>query len=113
MEIDDAEVSKYGILDFDSTNNSVIGLVEKPSLPVAPSRKASIGRYVLSPEIFDILEKIPADPGGEIQLSTAIGKLAVFSGVEAIELKGKRFDCGSVEGFMAASNYEYELRYSK
>ena len=113
IEIDDAEVSKYGILEFDSSDNRVTGLVEKPSLPVAPSRKASIGRYVLSPEIFDILEELPPDSGGEIQLSTAIGKLAVISGVEAIELKGKRFDCGSVEGFISASNYEYNLRYSK
>ena len=89
MEINDVEVSKYGILDFDGTGNRVIGLVEKPSLLKAPSRKASIGRYILSTEIFDILEELPPDSGGEIQLSTAIGKLAVISGVEAIELKVK------------------------
>ena len=98
---------------FKRVNVPVIGLVEKPSLLNAPSRKASIGRYILSPEIFDILERLPADAGGEIQLSDAIGKLALTGAVEAIDLKGKRFDCGSIEGFIAASNYEYNRRCSK
>ena len=85
-------------------------MVEKPDFRDAPSNLASIGRYVLSSTIFDILRELPSGSGGEIQLADAINFLASDGSVEAVTLNGVRFDCGSVMGFMAASAHEYSNR---
>ena len=75
-----------------------------------PSNLASIGRYVLTPDFFDTLRGLPAGFGGEIQLADAINIHAQRGSVEMVRLNGKRFDCGSVEGFMAAFSNEFASR---
>ena len=87
-----------------------MGLVEKPDASDAPSNLASIGRYVLTPDIFQTLRGLSAGSGGEIQLADAINIQAQRDSVETVRLNGRRFDCGSVDGFMRASNHEYEKR---
>ena len=86
----------------------IAGLVEKPDADDAPSNLASIRRYVLTPDIFDTLRGLKAGSGGEIQLADAINIHAQQGSVETVRLNGRRFDCGSVDGFMQASAYEYE-----
>lgn len=110
MEVVSSETPKYGIVVPGNNDSDISGLVEKPKLGEAPSNLGSIGRYVLTPDIFQILRRLPAGSGGEIQLADAINVQATNNQVETVKLKGKRFDCGSVEGFMSASNHEYEKR---
>ena len=81
---------------------SIAGLVEKPDADKAPSNLASIGRYVLTPDIFDILRNQPAGAGGEVQLADAINTQAANNAVEAVTLNGRRFDCGIVQGYLDA-----------
>lgn len=102
MKVDDTDVSKYGIIKPGKRENEVAGLIEKPSLESAPSRMASIGRYVLTGDIFDVLEGLPKGAGGEIQLADAINIQARANGVESVLLKDTRFDCGSVTGYTDA-----------
>ena len=102
MEVNGPDISKYGVVIPGDGGASVAGLVEKPTLEQAPSNLASIGRYVLMPDIFDILRKQAPGVGGEIQLADAISTQAAGGIVEAVPLNGRRFDCGSVEGFLAA-----------
>ena len=109
MEVDGPAISKYGVIDQD-VYGTVCGLVEKPNFKDAPSNLASIGRYVLSSAIFDILRELPSGSGGEIQLADAINIMACGGSVEAVTLNGLRFDCGSIEGFMEAFAHEYRKR---
>ena len=102
MEVSGPDISKYGVIVPGAQPGSVAGLVEKPSPQGAPSNLASIGRYVLTPDIFDILRNQPAGAGGEIQLADAINVQAARGDVEAVTLNGRRFDCGSVEGYLDA-----------
>lgn len=101
--VDDKDVSKYGIVDGESTLDGnlvkIKSLVEKPSLENAPSNNAIMGRYILSPEIFDILEDLPAGKGGEIQLTDALNKL---ENVYAFNFEGTRYDVGDKLGFIQA-----------
>jgi len=110
MEVAGPEISKYGVVVPNGTGAGIVGLVEKPDVNDAPSNLASIGRYVLTPDIFDTLRGLSAGSGGEIQLADAINIHAQQGSVEMVRLNGQRFDCGSVDGFMRASNYEYEKR---
>ena len=91
----------------------IAGLVEKPDAYDAPSNLASIGRYVLTPDIFDTLRGLKAGSGGEIQLAGAINIHAQQGSVETVRLNGRRFDCGSVDGFMQASIHEYHWRQNR
>ena len=102
MEVNGPDISKYGVVVPSDTQGAVAGVVEKPDAPSAPSNLASIGRYVLTPDIFDILRALPPGAGGEIQLADAINTQAAAGSVEAVKLKGRRFDCGSVEGYLDA-----------
>ena len=102
MEVNGLDISKYGVIVPGSIAGSVAGVVEKPKTENAPSNLASIGRYVLSPKIFEILRYQPAGSGGEIQLADAIHKQAQVGMVESVMLKGLRFDCGSVPGYLDA-----------
>ena len=102
MEINGPDISKYGVVIPGSAPGSVLGLVEKPPYEAAPSNLASIGRYVLDPEIFDVLREQSPGAGGEIQLADAINIVANRGGVEAISLDGQRFDCGSINGYLEA-----------
>ena len=102
MQVDGADISKYGVIKAGLYENSVLGLIEKPKLENAPSNMASIGRYVLNPDIFNILRKQSPGSGNEIQLADAINILAELGKVESLLLNGKRFDCGSVSGYLKA-----------
>jgi UTP--glucose-1-phosphate uridylyltransferase len=102
MEVIGPDISKYGVLIPGEKIGSVVGLMEKPDIEDAPSNLASIGRYVLTPDIFDILRNQAPGAGGEIQLADAIHTQAQSGGVEALPLKGLRFDCGSVDGYIDA-----------
>ena len=102
MEINGPDISKYGVVVPNGVTGSVAGLIEKPDANKAPSNLASIGRYVLTPDIFDILRNQPAGADGEIQLADAINTQAVNNAVEVVTLDGRRFDCGSVPGYLDA-----------
>ena len=101
MEVLPEEAQKYGIVE-PGIDGSVAGLVEKPAPGTEPSRLASIGRYVLEPEIFDILRTQPPGKGGEIQLADAINTRAKQDRVRAIPLVCERYDCGSKRGYLEA-----------
>jgi UTP--glucose-1-phosphate uridylyltransferase len=105
MEVNRPDISKYGIVVPDEIPGSIRGLVEKPEQENAPSNLASIGRYVLTPDIFNILRNQPVGADGEIQLADAINAQAANNSVEAVTLNGRRFDCGSVEGYLDAIFY--------
>ena len=113
MPVDEAYISQYGVVIPSADGGGIIGLIEKPRQDEQPSNLASIGRYVLPPDIFDTLRALPEGSNGEIQLTDALNLHAQNGLLEAIQLKGKRFDCGSVEGFMSASAYEYAKRLVK
>ncbi len=108
---------KYGIIDGRSIDGNerlfrVNDMIEKPSPDEAPSNYAIIGRYILTPDIFDILEQTPPGKGGEIQLTDALLRQAKEGRVVAYRFKGKRFDCGSVEGFVEATNHFFKKETS-
>ncbi|MDA8768454.1 UTP--glucose-1-phosphate uridylyltransferase [Planktomarina temperata] len=110
IEVNGPEISKYGVVVPNRTPGSVAGLIEKPEADKAPSNLASIDRYVLTPDIFEILRNQQAGAGGEIQLADAINTQAANNAVEAVKLKGRRFDCGSVEGYLDAIMHVAERR---
>ncbi len=110
--VDPAEVDKYGIIEAEPVEGNVyrvLDMVEKPSPPEAPSNLAIIGRYILPPEIFPVLEETKPGKGGEIQLTDAmksmIGKMSVY----AVEFEGTRYDAGNRLGFLKA-NIIYALK---
>ena len=83
----------------------VNNLVEKPSRDKAPSRLAIVGRYVLTPDIFDYIEKTPPGVGGEVQLTDAMQALCKDRGMMAVKIRGKRFDAGNWPEFLSANIY--------
>jgi UTP--glucose-1-phosphate uridylyltransferase len=105
MEIYGPDISKYGVVVPRKNGSGVSGLYEKPSEKEAPSNLASIGRYVLTPDIFKILRLQKHGFGGEIQLADAINKIAKKNDVEAVLLNGTRFDCGSINGYIEAISH--------
>jgi UTP--glucose-1-phosphate uridylyltransferase len=109
-EIPMDQTHKYGIISGKLIKNSsntylVNNMIEKPKQINAPSNMAIIGRYILTPDIFDILKNIKPDRTGEIQITDALNIQAKQGKVIAYKFKGKRFDCGSVKGFLMANNY--------
>jgi len=104
VEVDKENVSKYGIVKPGGDKKSVRGLVEKPNVENAPSCLASIGRYALTPEIFDILRHQEPGHRNEIQLADSINKMALDGKVEGVLFEGERFDCGSFQGYLKAIN---------
>jgi len=109
MQVDGPDISKYGVIKRGINNGPIIGLIEKPKFKNAPSNMASIGRYILNPNIFEIIKNQPKGSGGEIQLSDAINTQALQGEVEAVKLRGKRFDCGDVRGYLDAITYTAEF----
>jgi len=105
MRVDGPEISKYGVVNVNKNTGSVDGLIEKPNFKDVTSNLASIGRYVLCPDIFDILRNQAAGSGGEIQLSDAIDSQAKVGKVDSLTLNAKRFDCGNVPGYIDAIKY--------
>lgn len=115
-EVPREETFKYGVIDGEEISEGlyrVNNMVEKPDPEVAPSNLAIIGRYILTPDIFDIIRDTPPGRNGEVQITDALMTQAKNGGVLAYKFKGRRFDCGSIEGFMDASNYNYEHIYKK
>lgn len=115
MEVDESETSKYGILDVTDDGSAsvrVSGMVEKPDPSEAPSNLAVIGRYILTPEVLDVLDHQDPGKGGEIQLTDAIAsQIAGDPGVWGFKFDGRRFDCGSKSGFLQAT-VSYGLKRS-
>ena len=110
-EVDKSETNKYGVIAGEKIEDrvyKVTDMVEKPNPKDAPSNMAIIGRYILIPEIFKILKDTKPGKGGEIQITDALLELAKRGKVIAYKFKGKRFDCGSVDGFVEATNYFYK-----
>ena len=109
-EIPEELTNKYGVIAGELIENGVYqvyDMVEKPEPSDAPSNLAIIGRYILTPEIFDVLENTKVGKGGEIQITDALLTLAKENKVLAYRFNGRRFDCGSVDGFVEATNYFY------
>jgi len=104
------QTEKYGVIAGNLVNNSnntykVTKMIEKPLKENAPSNMAIMGRYILTPDIFSILKKIKPDKNGEIQITDALNILAKQGKVIAYKYKGRRFDCGSIKGFIEATNF--------
>lgn len=115
-EVPRDETYKYGVIagqEIEPGVYRVSEMVEKPAPEVAPSNLAIIGRYILTPDIFDILRQTPPGRNNEVQITDALMTQAQQGGVLAYKFKGRRFDCGSIEGFMDASNYNYTNVYKK
>jgi len=115
-EVPKENISSYGVIDGETINDNIYrvnDMVEKPPADKAPSNLAVIGRYILTPDIFDILRETPPGANGEIQLTDAIKQQAKNGCVMAYKFKGRRFDCGSVEGFVEATNYCFENIFKK
>lgn len=103
MEVEGEEISKYGVVLPGAEEGSVLSLIEKPNFKDAPSNLASIGRYVLTPDIFEILRQQEPGTGDEIQLADAVNKMAGRGLVAFTRLMGQRYDCGSVQGYLDAT----------
>lgn len=107
------QVSSYGIINGTPTENpdllKVKNMIEKPSIEEAPSRFAALGRYVITPEVFKILEQTKPGKGGEIQLTDALRVMAKNGNVYAYNFKGKRYDTGNKLGYLKAT-VEFALR---
>ena len=106
IEVDPDQTDKYGILDIGTEMDNVVtikGLVEKPAPKEAPSNLAIIGRYILTPRIFDLLEKQQSGAGGEIQLTDAMSGLLGTQPIYGFKFEGQRFDCGDKAGFQMAN----------
>ncbi|MEC6908551.1 UTP--glucose-1-phosphate uridylyltransferase GalU [Photobacterium piscicola] len=115
-EVPEEDTHKYGVIAGQMIRDDLFrvdNMVEKPEPGTAPSNLAIIGRYILTPDIFDIIEETEPGKGGEIQITDALLKQAQSGCVLAFKFKGKRFDCGSVDGYIEATNYCYENIYKK
>ena len=113
QEIEQNDTNKYGIVDGTFIEDGLIQvktMIEKPEPNEAPSNLAIVGRYILKPSIFPILRRIAPGKGGEVQITDALRKQTETEMVLAYKFKGKRFDCGNVDGFVEATNYFYQLK---
>ena len=112
-EVPEDQTSQYGIIDGEATESGLRrlrGIVEKPQPADAPSNLAVVGRYILTPRIFDLLEETQAGAGGEIQLTDGIARLLAEEPVYGYEFEGQRFDCGSKLGYLEATVH-YGLKH--
>lgn len=114
QEVPMDQIEKYGVIAGQSLKDGlyrVDNMVEKPKQSEAPSNLAIIGRYILTPDIFDILRDTPPGKNGEVQITDALMTQARSGCVMAYKFEGRRFDCGAVDGFVEATNYVYENIY--
>ena len=110
QEVPMKDIHKYGVIKGNLVGNSkdiyqVDTMTEKPQIKEAPSNLAIIGRYILTPDIFKILENLKPDSSSEIQITDALRIQAHKGKVIAYKFKGRRFDCGGIDGFVSATNY--------
>jgi UTP--glucose-1-phosphate uridylyltransferase len=106
MEVEKSQTDKYGIIDAQAVEEDIVkinDMVEKPSPEEAPSNLAIIGRYILTPKIFEYLEKKETGAGGEIQLTDAMKTLLKEQPIYGYKFEGQRFDCGDKAGFQMAN----------
>lgn len=106
QDVPHEQTASYGIVAtaaFDGQSGRIHQIVEKPDPDVAPSNLAVVGRYILTPSIFDLLERTPKGAGGEIQLTDAIAALLESERVDAFRFRGTRFDCGTHIGLIEAT----------
>lgn len=115
-EVPGDNISSYGVIsgrEIEDGLFEVDDMVEKPKPEDAPSQLGIIGRYVLTPDIFEYIEKTAPGANGEVQITDAIRTLAKEKRVLALKFKGHRFDCGSIDGFVEATNYYYQRDHAK
>ena len=123
-EVPDNHIHQYGVVAGEPLKDGVVAgelledgvyritdMIEKPSKEEAPSNHGIIGRYILTPDIFDLLRETPPGKNGELQITDALKKQAQEGCVLAYRFKGRRFDCGSIDGFVDATNHCYEKFY--
>ena len=111
QEVPKEETYKYGVIEGKEIEDDIFmisDMVEKPDPEDAPSNLAIIGRYILTPDIFRTIEETKPGKNGELQITDALLNHAKKGMVLAYKFKGKRFDCGSVDGFVQATNYFYD-----
>ncbi|PVY78337.1 UDP-glucose pyrophosphorylase [Tamilnaduibacter salinus] len=115
-EVPADQTHKYGVIAGEPMKDGlyrITDMVEKPNPEDAPTNLAIIGRYILTPDIFEILSRTEPGKGGEIQITDALLEQAKNGCVLAYQFKGRRFDCGSIDGFVEATNYVYENIYKE
>ncbi len=116
QEVEGDDIEKYGVIKGKEIKEGlyqVEDMVEKPKPEDAPSNLAIIGRYILTPDIHRIIENTEPGKNGEVQITDALLQQAKDGCVLAYKFKGRRFDCGSVDGFVEATNYVYQNIYGK
>jgi UTP--glucose-1-phosphate uridylyltransferase len=114
-EVPPSETHKYGIVEIEDDDGEtaiITSIVEKPKPEEAPSNLGVVGRYILTPRIFDLIKQTGRGTGGEIQLTDAIAELLKYEKVRAYRVKGKRYDCGSKLGYLEAT-VEYGLKHQE
>ena len=113
-EVPTEHTHRYGVIDGNEESPGIFrisDMIEKPSTEVAPSNLAIIGRYILTPDIFSILQKTPPGKNGELQITDALLAQAKEGRVIGYRFKGRRFDCGSIDGFIEATNFVYSEQH--
>jgi UTP--glucose-1-phosphate uridylyltransferase len=113
-EVPKEQIHKFGVIAGNEIKPGlyqVTDMVEKPTAEEAPSNMAIIGRYILTPDIFDLIRETPPGKNGEVQITDALLAQAQRGCVLAYRFKGRRFDCGSVDGFIEATNHVYQNIY--
>ena len=113
-EVSDDTIHQYGVVAGELIKDGVYrvtDMVEKPTKDEAPSNLGIIGRYILTPDIFNILRDTPPGKNGELQITDALRTQAQDGCVLAYRFQGRRFDCGSIDGFVDATNHCYEKFY--
>lgn len=116
QEVPEDQIHKFGVIAGEKLKDGIFqvtDMVEKPEADKAPSNLAIIGRYILTPDIFEIIENTEPGKNGEVQLTDALLTQAKSGCVLAYKFKGTRFDCGSVDGFVEATNYVYNNIYTQ
>ena len=115
-EVPKEDTNKYGVIAGNEIEPGIFmvkDMVEKPEPEIAPSNLAIIGRYILTPDIFDIIRETKPGKGGEIQITDALLTQAKKGMVLGFKFDGQRFDCGSIDGFVKATNYFYDKETKK
>ena len=113
-EVSDDNIHQYGVVAGELIKDGVYrvtDMVEKPTKDEAPSNLGIIGRYILTPDIFNVLRDTPPGKNGELQITDALRAQAQDGCVLAYRFQGRRFDCGSIDGFVDATNHCYEKFY--
>ncbi|MFT5593474.1 MAG: UTP--glucose-1-phosphate uridylyltransferase [Oceanicoccus sp.] len=114
-EVPKADTASYGIIsgtEIELGIYDVSDMIEKPKPEDAPTNMAIIGRYVLTPQIFDYLRHTKAGANGEVQITDALKQVAKEERVIAVKFAGQRFDCGNIPGFVEATNFFFEHEFS-